>query len=154
MPNPEKHRERGTQVSGAYRQLAMDNLFGPSPSAQLVGVDEENLRNRAGVFPPPIRYRRYTAWLLFIPQLHPIIFSLPRQHKDSAIWRIPFRYRYFSVCRMFLFDVSIAVQSGGGCFHTSRKHQDRRLTMTKEAFFNLGILILVLCMITWMFFWN
>jgi hypothetical protein len=25
--------------------LAGDNLFGPSPSANLVGVDEENLRN-------------------------------------------------------------------------------------------------------------
>jgi hypothetical protein len=45
VPNPEILRERGTQVSGAHRQLARDNLFGPSPSANLVGIDEENLRN-------------------------------------------------------------------------------------------------------------
>ena len=54
MPNPETYQERGTQVFGANRHLAKGNLIGPSPSANLVGIDEENLRNRAGVFPPPI----------------------------------------------------------------------------------------------------
>ena len=58
MPNPGNDRERGTQVFGANRHPARGNLIGPSPSANLVGVDEENLRNRSGVFPPPFRFRR------------------------------------------------------------------------------------------------
>ena len=45
MLNPGDRRERGTQVFGAHRQLARGNLIGLSPSANLVGVDEENLRN-------------------------------------------------------------------------------------------------------------
>ena len=45
MPNPENDRERGTQVFGAYRHSARGNLIGPSPSANLAGFDEENLRN-------------------------------------------------------------------------------------------------------------
>jgi hypothetical protein len=61
MPNPEIHRERGTQVVGANRHLAKGNLIDPSPSANLAGIDEENLRNRAGVFPPPFRFRRCKA---------------------------------------------------------------------------------------------
>jgi hypothetical protein len=52
MPNPENVRERGTQVPGANRQTAKGNLIDPSPSANLVGLDEENLRNRTEVFPP------------------------------------------------------------------------------------------------------
>jgi hypothetical protein len=51
VPNPENYRERGTQVVGAHRHPAKGNHIGPSPSANLVGVDEENLRNRTGVFP-------------------------------------------------------------------------------------------------------
>jgi hypothetical protein len=61
MSNPENYRERGTQFHGAHRHVARGNLIGPSPSANLVGVDEENLRNRAGVFPPPFRFRRCKA---------------------------------------------------------------------------------------------
>ncbi len=53
MSNPENLQERGTHLFGANRRKAMGNLIGPSPSANLVGVDEENLRNRAEVFPPP-----------------------------------------------------------------------------------------------------
>ena len=54
MSNPENYQERGTQFFGAHRHTARGNLIGPSPSANLVGIDEENLRNRAEVFPPPI----------------------------------------------------------------------------------------------------
>ena len=50
--NPKSFWERGTQVIGANRHAAKGNLIGPSPPANLVGVDEENLRNRAEVFPP------------------------------------------------------------------------------------------------------
>ena len=53
LPNPESHQGRGTQVLGANRHPAKGNLIDPSPSANLVGVDEENLRNRTEVFPPP-----------------------------------------------------------------------------------------------------
>ena len=61
LSNPEELRERGTQVFGANRHLAKGNLIDPIPSANLAGVDEENLRNRAGVFPPPFRFRRCKA---------------------------------------------------------------------------------------------
>ena len=43
-PNPACGRERGTQLLGriAARRRA---LFGPSPSANLVGIEEDRLRN-------------------------------------------------------------------------------------------------------------
>jgi hypothetical protein len=44
-PNLDPGRERGTQFIGANRPVTRGNLIGPSPSANLAGVDEENLRN-------------------------------------------------------------------------------------------------------------
>jgi hypothetical protein len=67
LPNPENYQERGTQFSGAHRHMARGNLIDPSPSANLVGIDEENLRNRTEGFPPQIRSRRLKPWASSIP---------------------------------------------------------------------------------------
>jgi len=39
-------------------------------------------------------------------------------------------------------------------FHIGKKHQLRRLTVTKDDFYKIGILIAALCVITWMFLSN
>ncbi len=42
-PVAESEMERGTQVSGENRHSTKSNLFSSIPSANLVGIDEENL---------------------------------------------------------------------------------------------------------------
>jgi hypothetical protein len=51
-PNSGIIRKRGNQIFGANRRLAMGNLFSPIPSANLVGIDEENLRRPERVSHP------------------------------------------------------------------------------------------------------
>jgi hypothetical protein len=53
-----------------------------------------------------------------------------------------------------LFDITIAAQSGGRCFHIASKYQRRRLTVTEDAYYKIGVFILVLFIITWMFLPN
>jgi len=83
MPNPENFRERGTQVFGAHRQMARGNLIDPSPSANLAGVDEENLRNWTGVFPLQFRFRRFKACLLSVTHFTPRSPVLPKTSQLS-----------------------------------------------------------------------